>query len=331
MSATPDKAVQHHEHPTWSTDVVHTTDRDEAQDRISSIFSSHSLEIVGPTHDLDVALRARRTDAITIADIRHGTEVIVRPGRLHSYYEINVPLRGYTLTQCGRDEIESAPGRAAVLTPTEESSMRWSADCEQIAVKVSRAVVDRTVESTLGYPPDEAVHFAIGFDIGSGHGRNWLRAVSLLRDAIDTDAPQLVLRPLEELVVGQLLAAQPNNFTGRLAGDPRPPRPRMISRVIDLIEYDPAAPLTVADMALTADTGVRTLQIAFADYLGLTPMEYLRNVRLARAHQDLLAAVPGDGHTVGDIAYRWGFGHVARFAAAYRKRYGRTPSQTLRT
>ena len=314
----------------WSTDVVHTTDKDEAQERISAVFSSHTLEVVGPDADLDVVLRARRTDSITVADLRHGTEVVVRPGRLESYYEINIPLRGFTVSQSGPDEIRSEPERAAILAPTEESSMRWSADCAQIAVKVSRAVVDRTVENTRGYPPDEAVHFAIGFDIGSGPGRNWVRAVALLRDAIDTGAPDLVVRPLEELVVGQLLAAQPNNFSGRLAGDPRPARPRMVSRVIELIESDPAAPLTVSDMARVAATGVRTLQAAFADYLGLTPMEYLRNVRLARAHQDLIAAVPGDGQTVGDIAYRWGFGHVARFAATYRERYGCPPSATLR-
>ena len=59
--------------------------------------------------------------------------------------------------------------------------MRWSEDCGQLAVKVSRAVVDRTVESILGYPPEEAVHFSVGFDIHDRPGRNWVRAVLLLR------------------------------------------------------------------------------------------------------------------------------------------------------
>jgi hypothetical protein len=57
------------------------------------------------------------------------------------------------------------------------------------------------------------------------HHRRW--PVSLV--AFDGDAPELVLRPLEELVVGQLLAAQPTNFSGRLTGDPRPARPRLLS------------------------------------------------------------------------------------------------------
>ncbi|WP_134727516.1 AraC family transcriptional regulator [Amycolatopsis nivea] len=330
MTATPNRPLPRTS-PRWATDVVRTADRDEAQREISEVFSTHTLEVAGPGADLDVALRARRTEDLTIADIRHGTEVVVRPGRLHSYYEINVPLRGHTLSQCGPDEIESGPGRAAVLTPTEESSMRWSADCAQLAVKVSRQVVERTVEGVLGCPPDEAVHFSIGFDLADGPGRNWLRAVMLLRDAVDSDAPDLVLRPLEELVVGQLLAAQPNNFSDRLLrGAARPARPRLLSRVVDVIDADPAAAHTVSDLARVAGTSVRSLQAAFAEHLGLTPMEYLRRVRLSRAHEDLQNAEPGDGLSVADIAFRWGFGHVPRFAAAYRERYGQLPSQTLR-
>lgn len=311
-------------------DVVRSRDRDHARDLISAVFSPHRLEVVGPTADLDVLMRARRTASITVADIRHGTEVIVRPGRLESYYEINVPIRGHTLSTCGKEEIESSPGRAVVLTPTENSNMRWSGDCAQLAVKVSRAVVERTLEAVLGYPPDEAVRFTVGFDISGGPGRNWVRSVALLRDALDTGAPDLVVRPLEELVVGQLLVAQPHNFTDRLDGDPRPVRPRPLARVLERIERDPAAPHTLSELAATAGTSVRSLQATFAEHLGMSPMAYLRRVRLAHAHEDLRAAVPGNGQSVADIAFRWGFGHVPRFAAAYRERYGVPPSHTLR-
>ncbi len=37
------------------------------------------------------------------------------------------------------------------------------------------------------------------------------------------------------------------------------------------------------------------------------------------------------GITVADVAFRWGgFGHPGRFAAAFRKRYGVTPTEVLR-
>ena len=311
-------------------EAIHSRDRDEAIERIAAVFSPHRLDVVGPGGDLDVAVRARFGRSVMIADIRHGTEVIVTPGRLASYYEINVPLRGFTISTSGGEEVESTPERGAVLNPTEPAAMRWSDDCEQIAVKVSRGAVERTVEGVLGYPPDEAVRFAVGLDVTNGPGRNWLRAVLMLRDALEDAAPALVIRPLEDLVVGQLLTTHPHNLSERLTGDPRPVRPRMVSRVVDLIDKDPAAPLTATDMARAAGTGVRSLQMAFTEHLGMSPTNYLRCVRLARAHADLQSAVPGDGQSVADIAFRWGFGHVPRFAAAYRERYGRQPSETLR-
>jgi AraC-like DNA-binding protein len=311
--------------------VVRSTDRDEARKLISELFSPHELEVVGDPRNLDVTVRAWRATDITLADIRHGTEVDVCPGRLQSYYEVNVPIVGHTRSVNGTEVVESGPGRAAVLNPTEDSTMRWSADCAQLAVKVSRSVIERTVEAVLGHPPDEAVRFGVAFDIGDGHGRNWVRSVLLLRDALRTGSPDLVVRPLEEVVVGQLLVSQSHNFSGRLKGDPRPARPKVVSRVIDLIQSDPSAALTAADMAAVAGTSIRCLQAAFSEHLGISPSGYLRRVRLGRAHQDLLAAQPGDGQTVADIAFRWGFGHVPRFASAYRDRYGTVPSQTLRS
>ena len=65
-------------------------------------------------------------------------------------------------------------------------------------------------------------------------------------------------------------------------------------------------------------------------HLDLTPLEYLRRVRLDHAHRDLVAADPR-GQTVTAIAYRWGFPSSSRFSHYYRQAYGVTPSRTLRS
>ncbi len=329
LGATPDRA-RLPRRDDGRTTVLHSKDRDEACELVAPYFTAHGLDVVGRAADLNVVLRARSTESITVANLRYGTEVVLRPGRI-LYYKINIPLRGSSLSAIGAVEFESFPGRGAVLPPTEAFTMRWSGDLDLFAVKISTAVVERTVESVLGYPPDEAVRFAVAFDVTSSAGQRWLRSVAMLRDALDEGAPDLVVRPLEELIVGQLLAAQPHNFTDRLEGSPRPARPRMLRRVIECIEADPAAPHTIADLALVAGTSARSLHAAFAEHLGLSPMTYLRRARLVGAHEDLLAAVSGDGQSVANIAFRWGFGHLPRFAAAYRERYGVPPSQTLRS
>ena len=45
-------------------------------------------------------------------------------------------------------------------------------------------------------------------------------------------------------------------------------------------------------------------------------MAYLRQVRMARAHDELLGADP-QLTTAGTVARKWGFGHYGRFAAEY--------------
>jgi AraC-like DNA-binding protein len=34
--------------------------------------------------------------------------------------------------------------------------------------------------------------------------------------------------------------------------------------------------------------------------------------------------------SVSEVAFRWGFTHLGRFAGAYKERFGVPPSQTLR-
>jgi AraC-like DNA-binding protein len=51
------------------------------------------------------------------------------------------------------------------------------------------------------------------------------------------------------------------------------------------------------------------------------------NVRLNGALRDL--TLPGQTSTISDIALKWGFRHMSRFSAYYRKAFGELPSNTL--
>ena len=84
----------------------------------------------------------------------------------------------------------------------------------------------------------------------------------------------------------------------------------------------------VADIAAAAFVTVRAVQLAFRHDLDTTPLQYLRQVRLERAHEELLAADPGRT-TVTAVAADWHFTNASRFSAYYRAVYGVPPAQTL--
>jgi transcriptional regulator GlxA family with amidase domain len=101
--------------------------------------------------------------------------------------------------------------------------------------------------------------------------------------------------------------------------------PRAVRRAVMFIQANLLEHVTAVDVAAAAGASPRALQLAFRRALDLTPMEYVRDARLAGAHAQLLV----DSYTsVGQIALKWGFSNQGRFAAAYRERYGETPTQT---
>ena len=55
----------------------------------------------------------------------------------------------------------------------------------------------------------------------------------------------------------------------------------------------------------------------------------VRRLRLDGVRAELIRADPWQV-SVSEVAYRWGFTHLGRFAGAYRARYGESPSQTLK-
>ncbi|MEV6283887.1 helix-turn-helix transcriptional regulator [Kribbella sp. NPDC051770] len=157
-----------------------------------------------------------------------------------------------------------------------------------------------------------------------------------LRSTIDFLREQVAATPDQPLVgstASMLLAATVLSAFETTAGDPRSgdrrdSHPGTVRRAVAFIESHPDGDIGPADIAAAAHVSVRAIQLAFRKHLGTTPMGYLRKVRLAQAHQELLAG--GPGVSVSGVAARWGFFHPGRFAAEYQTAYGVSPSATLR-
>lgn len=129
-------------------------------------------------------------------------------------------------------------------------------------------------------------------------------------------------------IISSLLLAVPSNYSDAL--DPAVEQHGTVKAASDYIERHLAEPITLADIAAAVHLGPRSVQQAFRESLGTTPMTFIRERRLERVRAELLEADPTDGVTVTATAERWGFGHLGEFSVLYRKRFGETPSTTLR-
>jgi len=107
----------------------------------------------------------------------------------------------------------------------------------------------------------------------------------------------------------------------------QPVLPHDVRQALDLLEADPGRDHGVKALAASCGVAPRTLQKHFRRFIGRTPREVQWALRMERARRDLLA--PPEA-SMTDIALRWGFKHLGRFAMLYRRRYNESPSSTLR-
>ena len=140
----------------------------------------------------------------------------------------------------------------------------------------------------------------------------------------------LAIQRLEQVLLHSVLFGQPHNHSAALALPSPAAGVRPVSRAVELLRSDPAHPWTVTELAAEVSVSVRSLQDGFRRSMDATPMAYLRRLRLEKVHDELTETEPGSVK-VTEAAMRWGFVHLGRFAAAYRREFGERPSDTIRS
>lgn len=114
---------------------------------------------------------------------------------------------------------------------------------------------------------------------------------------------------------------------------PEPPlrladRRRIARQARDYLEANVDRPLATAE--ILAETGVprRSLEVAFRERYGTSPIAFHRLNRLTCVHRELKKGRPEELR-VSDSALRHGFSHFGRFATNYKVQFGESPSTTL--
>lgn len=105
---------------------------------------------------------------------------------------------------------------------------------------------------------------------------------------------------------------------------------KVVSRACEYIEFQLKRPLTMSDLASCCAVSLTKLERSFKRELSLTPTAYIRARRLQAARRDL-QKIRADHGQVARIATDYGFNHLGRFAALYRRQFGELPSETLST
>jgi len=168
---------------------------------------------------------------------------------------------------------------------------------------------------------------------GAVDANDSLRALLLATLATARDAPQLLTqdaaqRALVQSLCDMLMARFGQWQTQAGAADTTATtRQRVVREARRYMQDNADEPISVPGLCEAIHVSRRTLQYSFQDVLQMSPVTYLRALRLNGVRRDLKR---GGDEPVADRAARWGFWHQSRFAADYKHLFGELPSQTLR-
>ncbi|WCN84106.1 helix-turn-helix transcriptional regulator [Micromonospora sp. LH3U1] len=224
------------------------------------------------------------------------------------------------------------PGDVFLVTrPEEPCSVRWHPGEVELCV-LDLSVLAQVATTTPARRPGRIRFTHLG-PADAVLARQWRDTTSFISDVVlnnpRASAQPLVIGNAARMLAAAALTVFPNTaFTEPTAVDRRHASTATLRRAITFVEEHADRDISAVDIAGAAGVSLRAVQLAFRRHLGITPMAYLRRIRLARAHHDLVRADPGQ-ETVSAIASRWGFASHSRFTARYHASYGVPPRETL--
>ncbi len=308
-----------------------SNDLEHVRNAVSSRIKAHELSQISAGQKLNTRVRYVQFGQVGLSRLGYGADVHIEPEHLANFYLVQMPQYGTARIRCGAEVIESNPGTASILNPNEDVDMIWHANNESLMLKVDRALVEQAARAMglnvgprgVVFPARLRAHVQPSWQIMMRY------VIDCARNAQDIQHAPLIISQLEQLAVTTLLGlhpplqnANPYLTQGRVL-------PRHLKKVESYLQDRAHLPITLAELSAEAGVSARTLQQAFREHHGVSPMQYLKQLRLDRLRDELLHS-DDCRLSLADLAMRWGFAHQGRFSAEYRERFGEAPSETLK-
>lgn len=249
------------------------------------------------------------------AETRH-----VFPRHTHDQFGIGVIYRGAQKSLSGRGMVEAGAGNAITVNPGEvhdgapigDAGRSWRMlylDPSLVANAARDISRDRTGAFEFIRPVIADARITASF------AALFRSATAAGGEAIGPTGPEAQVACEQQLLM--LLAEV---MSERLCLDPEGSVPASIAIARSLIDDDPAAPVTLADLARESDLSRFQVLRAFLRVTGLTPHAYIVQRRLDVARRLIRAGMP-----LAEAAAASGFADQSHMTRTFTRRYGVSP------
>lgn len=315
--------------------ILSSRNLDEMRSLLAAMVSPHDFNIIGNHSEFEASIHAAPLGGISLLHAFFGNvRVDVRAeGGDENSLLFYVPTSGAGVVRQDGQECEFSETKGFVR------DLRLSIDCRQadfggFALPLSLETLKRHASALIGEGAEmiePAFHPSL--DFASPSGRHFCNTLKFIARELDGPLGQLkdhfLAKQYEDLLLTQVLTLLPNTYSDLMHGAlPSRIVPYHVKRAREYIHAHAHERIGLADIAAYAGCGYRTLQVAFHDALGMSPMAYAKSMRLRGAREDLKKM--GGGTLIAPVACKWGFTHMGHFARDYKRQFGMFPSETAR-
>jgi AraC-like DNA-binding protein len=282
---------------------------------------------------LDMRVNGVYLPGMFVGFTKYGKAATIRATPERTDYWFLLPVHGSLEATVRKDTIECDPRRGVLTDPSRTGQLvRSQTGCGRLNIILTERAVRRQLGALLGTSIPRAPDFAPAIDVMRGYGRSFAGYLRLAIDDFEGEGLMLrnpiAMQQFEQLILTNLLVSHPHDYSQALQRLAKLVASRDVKRAIDYIEANLTSPIGLAEITAAAGVPGRTLLEHFRRYKGTSPMGYLRRARYARVREALRSGESGE--RVTDIALSMGFNHMGRFSVEYRRRFGESPSETLR-
>ncbi|KMO83801.1 AraC family transcriptional regulator [Mycolicibacterium chlorophenolicum] len=313
-----------------------TADPIAAQVAATNFLSAHRLTVRGEPRRFAAVGSIAEAGPVSMCVMSYGEEVAVdRPIQDDPYVAVLIPICGRFLVRLKNTEFVMTPQDSiAAICPRDRLHLRWGKGSRVLALRADTTALQAALKDLSPHAGDSPLQLDSACLAGSQ--RKALIGIAATLTHVfnsyrpDQRIPRPIIRRLSDHALSTMLLTISHNHHSEMFDPRQVTASRTVRAVIDLVDSEREAQFTVSEFASRLGVSIRAIESAFRRELGTTPTAYLTRTRLERAREELRRGDPRDGITVTDVATKWGFTHVGRFAKRYRQAFGVTPSAQLR-
>lgn len=308
----------------------------EAEEYFSRLFVSHELQPLEQRTALRLNARTRWFRGCGLLTLEYAVPVRISPEQLGDIFLIQLPISGESRMRVGTDEIVATPNRAT-LPPTDQPAViRWNRESPHLLICLPRTAVEKVAAQLYSIPSAAGLTVAHSLDLTSPNGQKFMQSLRVFHDeleALTVRGNEVMATAALDLMIMRFLHAVDHSLAHNVPA-PRDGNPNaqlsqnaVAHRFVHLLREHACEDAQISDYAERMGISTRTLQLSTASAFQRSPIKLLTMERL-RVARTLLLDKTKTELSIAEIATNCGFGHLSRFSASYRQRYGETPRET---